>query len=182
MSRRKTDLKLTQQTSGRLDGKQTIMAQTHFPATHGLELVLLGLQVFQVVFLWVHDWVPLGKLNDVKAVQSQHTSQRLITITLIQSVPWTIGLCFSLERWKQPYPGWLFDWLLISYSLLLIGQFRAWWLPYLIRPEPARAARYRILFGRTHSFLPPRNGMVPNTAHILLHVATAATLVCLLVN
>jgi len=30
--------------------------------------------------------------------------------------------------------------------------------------------------------LPPRNGMVPNTAHFLLHLATAATLILLLVN
>jgi hypothetical protein len=35
------------------------------------------------------------------------------------------------------------------------------------------------MFGNTHSFLPQRNGMVPNTAHILLHVATLATLVVL---
>jgi hypothetical protein len=158
------------------------MTMDRFPATHGLELVLLGLQLFQVLFLWVHDWVPLGKLNDVAAVRSQDTTQRLITVTLIQSVPYTIGLCYSLLHWKQPYPGWLCDWLLISYGLLLIGQFRAWWLPYLFRPEPERAARYRIMFGRTHTFLPPRNGLVPNTAHILLHVATAATLVCLVAN
>jgi hypothetical protein len=158
------------------------MAQTHFPATHALELVLLGLQVFQVVFLWIHDWVPLGKLNDVAAVQSQDTRQRLITITLIQSVPWTVGLYFSLLHWKHPYPVWLYEWLLISYGVLLIGAMRAWWFPYLFRPEPERAARYRIMFGRTYSFLPRRNGLVPNTAHILLHVATAATLVCLLVN
>jgi hypothetical protein len=30
--------------------------------------------------------------------------------------------------------------------------------------------------------LPSRNGMVPNTAHILLHLATAATLIVLLMN
>jgi hypothetical protein len=54
---------------------------------------------------------------------------------------------------------------------------------YLIffRPEPERAARYQIMFGKTHSFL-PRNGMVPNTAHILLHLATAATLIVLLMK
>jgi hypothetical protein len=70
----------------------------------------------------------------------------------------------------------------ISYALLFIGQIRAWWIPYLFRPEPERAARYRIMFGKTHSFLPPRNGMVPNTGHILLHLATAATLIVLLMK
>ena len=70
-------------------------------------------------------------------------------------------------------------WLWSSYALLFIGQFRAWWVPYLLKPEPQRAERYRIMFGNTHSFLPQRNGMAPNTAHILLHVATLATLVVL---
>jgi hypothetical protein len=156
------------------------MAQQHFPASREIEMVLLALQVFQVLFLWVHDWIPLGRLNDVAAVRSQDTGRRLVTVTLIQSVPWTIGLGFSLLYFGRPYPGWLYGWLVISYGLLFIGQIRAWWIPYLFRPEPERAARYQIMFGKTHSFLPPRNGMVPNTAHILLHLATAATLIVLL--
>jgi hypothetical protein len=55
-------------------------------------------------------------------------------------------------------------------------------VPYLVKAEPARAQRYQQMFGNTHSFLRPRNGMVPNTAHILLHLATAATLVVLFVS
>jgi hypothetical protein len=107
------------------------MAQQHFPANHEIEMVVLALQVFQVLFLWVHDWIPLGRLNDVAAVRSQDTRRRLVTVTLIQSVPWTIGLCFSLLHFRRPYPDWLYDWLLISYGLLFIGQIRAWWIPYL---------------------------------------------------
>ena len=158
------------------------MAQQHFPANHEIEMVLLALQVFQVLFLWVHDWIPLGRLNDVAAVLSQDTRSRLVTVTLIQSVPWTIGLCFSLLnfKFKRSYPNWLYGWLVISYGLLFIGQIRAWWIPYLFLREPKRAARYQIMFGKTHSFLPPRNGIVPNTAHILLHLVTSATLIVLL--
>jgi hypothetical protein len=44
-------------------------------------------------------------------------------------------------HFRRPYPDWLYDWLVISYGLLLIGQIRAWWIPYLFRPEPERAAR-----------------------------------------
>jgi hypothetical protein len=36
------------------------------------------------------------------------------------------------------------------------------------------------MFGKTHSFLPQHNGLVPNTAHILLHLSSAATLILLL--
>jgi hypothetical protein len=156
------------------------MSQQIFPPNASIEIILLALQAFQVLFLWVHDWMPLGRLNDVKAVRSQDTTARLVRVTLIQSVPFTIGLLFSLMDFGRPYPHWLYMWLVISYAVIFVGQIRAWWVPYLFRPEPSRAARYQIMFGNTHHFLPIRNGLVPNTAHILLHVATAATLVILL--
>ena len=144
-----------------------------------MEIVLLALQAFQVLFLWLHDWVPLGRLNDVAAVRGQDPTSRLVVVTLIQSVPFTIGLIYCAKYFGRPYPHWLNSWLWISYGLLFIGQLRAWWVPYLLRAEPPRAARYQIAYGSTHSFLPQRNGLVPNTAHILLHVATVATLIVL---
>jgi hypothetical protein len=147
-----------------------------------LEQILLTLQAFQVLFLWFHDWIPLGRLNDVTAVRRHDTLARLVLVTLIQSVPFTIGLVYSARYFGQPYPGWLDKWLWISYGVLFVGQMRAWWVPYLLKPEPARAERYRKMFGNTHSFLPRRNGIAPNTAHILLHLATAGTLLCLLVK
>jgi hypothetical protein len=156
------------------------MSQPISAANLYLEILLIVLQGFQVLFLWLHDWVPLGRLNDVKAVRSQNTSFRLVVVTLIQSVPFTIGLLFSLSYFGRPYPHWLYLWLWISYGVIFLGQIRAWWVPYLFRAEPERAARYQIMFGNTHRFLPSRNGLVPNTAHIMLHLATAATLVTLI--
>lgn len=150
------------------------------PANSVLEAILLALQVLQVLFLWIHDWIPLGRLNDVAAVRSQDTLGRLVTVTFVQSMPWTIGLYFSVRYFGRAYPDWLNSWLWISYVVLLLGQIRAWWVPYLFRPDPKRAARYRIMFGKTHAFLPVRNGLVPNTAHIMLHVCTVATLAVLL--
>ena len=146
---------------------------------NSLEMTFIGLQAFQVAFLWIHDWVPLGRLNDVAAVRRADPLQRLVIVTIVQSVPWTIGLVFSARYFGRPYPHWLVMWLWISYTLLFIGQLRAWWGPYLVKAEPERAQRYRQMFGNTHAFLPKRNGVVPNTAHILLHLATAATLLVL---
>ena len=51
-----------------------------------LEQLLLALQAFQVLFLWFHDWIPLGRLNDVTAVRHQDTPSRPVLVTLIQSV------------------------------------------------------------------------------------------------
>lgn len=158
------------------------MSQQISEAKLYIEIILIVLQGLQVLFLWLHDWVPLGRLNDVKAVRSQDTTLRLVVVTLIQSVPFTIGLVFSLLYFGPKYPHWLYMWLWISYSIMLAGQIRAWWIPYLFQAEPKRAARYQIMFGATHRFLPIRNGLVPNTAHIMLHLATAATLVTLFVS
>jgi|SRR5215469_2522984 len=141
---------------------------------------LLALQAFQVVFLWLHDWVPVPPLNDVKAVHDLDGTGGLLRITLIQAAPFTVGLVFSALTIGHPYPHWLFDWLWISYGILFVGQLQAWWLPYLFGASAKRVQRNRVMFGRTHSFLPERNGIVPNTLHCLLHAATLATLIILL--
>jgi len=143
--------------------------------------LLIALQAVQVAILWTHDWVPLGPLNDVRRVQAEDSRIRLIRVTLIQSVPYTLGLVFSIAYRQTQHPSWTWIWLWVSYLLLFAGELRAWWLPYLVRPEPERAARYNKMFGGTHAFLPVHNGIVPNTLHCLLHAATACTLLTLTV-
>ena len=141
--------------------------------------LLIGLQVVQVTILWAHDWVPLGSLTDVAAVQAQEPRGRLIRVTLIQSLPFTVGLIATIAYARTGRPLWLWNWLWISYGILFAGELRAWWWPYLIRPEPQRAERYRAMFGRTSAFLPLHNGIVPNTLHTVLHASTVATLIVL---
>ena len=113
------------------------------------------------------------------AVRRQDGVPRLIRVTLIQCVPFTIGLVASVAYLYTRHPAWVWTWLWVSYALLFAGELRAWWWPYLIRAEPERAARYRRLFGATAAFLPERNGISPNTLHTILHAATAATLAAL---
>ncbi len=69
--------------------------------------------------------------------------------------------------------------LWITYGVLVVGLLRAWWIPYLVIPDPARAARYQIIFANTHTFLPRRNGMAPDTLHTLFHLVTLATVIAL---
>jgi hypothetical protein len=64
-------------------------------------------------------------------------------------------------------------------GVLFLGLLRAWWIPYLVLPDRERAARYQIIFANTHSFLPRRNGMAPNTLHVLFHLSVVATLILL---
>ena len=140
---------------------------------------LLALQTFTVLFLALHDWIPLGKLNNVAGVRAADSPSKLFTTTLVSVAPYAFGLAASIIYFHKPYPDWLFWWLWISYALLFLGQLRAWWIPYLLRPDPARATRYQQMFGGTHAFLPERNGIRPNTLHILLHASTAALLIVL---
>jgi hypothetical protein len=138
--------------------------------------VLVVLQAVQVAILWVHDWIPLGPLNDVKAVRAADSTARLATVTLIQSAPYTIGLYFSALSLQSHVPGWLWFWLWISYGALFLGELRAWWVPYLLHAAPARAVRYQAMFGKTLAFLPSRNGITPNALHCILHACTLLTL------
>lgn len=131
--------------------------------------LLIALQAVQVAIRWLRDWAPLPPLNDVAAVRAVDSTARGVGVTLVQSAPHAVGLAFSLVGLTKGPPQWLWDGLWISYGLLFAGELRAWWLPYLVRPEPLRAARYKVLFGAAHAFPPEHNGIRPNTPHVVLH-------------
>lgn len=140
---------------------------------------LFGLQCFHVLFLGLHDWIPLGRLNDVKAVRAANPGGKLLLGTLVSLAPFAFGLIASSCYLGSSYPHWLLWYLGVSYALLFLGELQAWWVPYFLRPDPARAARYQAMFGNTHIFLPARNGIRPNTLHVILHIATLTTIVVL---
>jgi hypothetical protein len=86
---------------------------------------LLALQLFHVLFLSLHDWVPL--LNDVKAVRAAIPCRRLLTTTLVSVIPYAFGVVASAIYLRRPYPAWLPEWLWVSYAVLFVGELRAWW-------------------------------------------------------
>ena len=141
--------------------------------------VLFGLQCFQVLFLGLHDWIPLGALNDLKAMRKENPRHKLILGTLTSTLPFAIGVAGSAAHFAKAYPSWLLWWLWISYGLLFVGELRAWWIPYFFGAKRTLVERYQALFGATHAILAERNGIRPNTLHIVLHAATLETLVVL---
>jgi hypothetical protein len=141
--------------------------------------VLMILQLFHVLFLALHDWIPLRNLNDVESVRKANPGGKLLLGTLISTIPFAFGLAASILYLGRSYPGWLRTWLWVSYTLLFVGELTAWWIPYLFGEAPEFVDRYEVMFGRTHAFLPARHGIRPNTLHVLLHLATAATLAVL---
>jgi hypothetical protein len=152
------------------------------PISNAFEVSFLTLQALVVAFLLFHDWIPLGRLSNLAAIRSQDSLAHRIFVTLLPAVPAAIGLFFSARHFGRPYPDGLEMLLWITYGVLIAGMLRAWWIPYLVIPDAARAARYQIIFAGTHSFLPRRNGMSPDTLHTLFHLVTLATLVALFIR
>jgi hypothetical protein len=161
-------------------------------------VVLIALQSFVVLFVAFHNWISLGTLNNLKGVRAEFTTKKLLITTLVNLTPFAVGLVASAfylvpqgcstthpvgkdNFFGRAYPGWLFWWLWITYGLACYGSLTAWWVPYLFRPEPKRAARYQVMYAGTHSFFPERNGIRPNTLHVIFDAVTVATIIVLAV-
>jgi len=135
---------------------------------------LIALQAYVVVFIAVHDWVPLGSLNNVRGVHAADSTLKLVVVTTLSTLPFAFGLGATIVYASARFPGWLNIYLWVSYGVAVYGLIRAWWGPYLFYKAPARAARYQAMFGGTHVFLPERNGIRPNTLHVSLHLVILA--------
>jgi hypothetical protein len=136
-------------------------------------------QVIVVVFLAFHDWVPLGKLNNVAGLRAVDTAKRLAFTTAVSTMPFAAVLVVSILFASVEYPSWLLWWLWGTYLVCAYGILRAWWIPYLGTSDPDRAKRYGVRFAGTHAFLPERNGIRPDTLHVAFHALVVAILIVL---
>jgi hypothetical protein len=57
---------------------------------------LFGLQIVQVAILLLHDWIPLGPFNDVRAARRSHTVAAVALGTAISALLPSIGLALSV--------------------------------------------------------------------------------------
>ncbi len=141
------------------------------------EKLFIGGLLIILVFNLIHDWVPLGSLNDLEGIRSQHTIDELVTITITNTVSILIVLTLALWFAGKRYPLWARIWIVVHLACVLIGVLNAWWIPYFTGADAEFVAKYQAMFGNTHAFLPEMNGIVPNTLHVLFH----ATLVFVLI-
>jgi hypothetical protein len=141
----------------------------------------IACQIFVVLFIALHDWIPLGKLNNLAGIRAVDSLAKRVIVTALSALPYAICLAGSIYYASTPFPGWL-DWCFwLSYGIGLYGLLRAWYIPYLLSPDPARAARYQQRYAQTHAFLPARYGIRPDTLHVGFH-AVYLVLVALLVK
>jgi len=90
---------------------------------------LLALQCFVVLFVALHNWIPLGTLNNVRGVRAEFPTGKLLLTTLINFAPVAIGLAATAFYFGRACPAWVFWWLWITYGLACYGSFTAWWRP-----------------------------------------------------
>jgi hypothetical protein len=140
---------------------------------------LIVMQGFVVLFIAVHDWVPLGRLNNLSGIRAADPAWKRALATALSTLPFAIGLAGTLMRGQEALTGWVFWWLWISYAACWYGALRSWWIPYLLAPDPVRAERYRTRFAGTLAFLPERNGVRPDALHVTLHLVVLGILVLL---
>jgi hypothetical protein len=138
------------------------------------EAVLVGTQAVQVLFLLMHDWVPLGRLSNLEAVHALDSRRKLIPTTLLSALPYAIGLAFCVAAFPH-WPASLRVYLEWLYTISLGAVLWAWWVPYFSKSDSARAQRYRTRFAGTISFLPKRHGFSPDLLHTAYHAAVLAT-------
>jgi hypothetical protein len=141
---------------------------------------LLG-QFLVVLFIALHDWIPLGRLSNLEGIRATDTLGKRVIGTVLSTLPFAASFGGSLYYARTRFPVWLMWTLWITYGIACYGILRSWWIPYLFGQDPVRAERYQIRFSDTHAFLPPRNGIRPDTLHIGFHVIFAATLGLLVV-
>jgi hypothetical protein len=141
----------------------------------------IACQIFVVLFIAFHDWIPLGKLNNLAGIRAVDSFGKRVIVTVLSTLPFAICLAGSIYYASTTFPGWLNWFLWISYGYGLYGLLRAWYIPYLLIADPARAARYQQRYNQTHAFLPARNGIRPDTLHVGFH-AVYLVLVALLVK
>ena len=144
-----------------------------------MQYALVICQAVAVIFLALHDWVPLGKLNNIAGLRAVDSTSKLLLATTVSTLPFAAVLVASALYASVHYPSWLLWWLWGTYLACAYGIIRAWWIPYLGTLDPDRAQRYRIRFAGTHGFLPLRNGIRPDTLHFAFHSLVFAILVIL---
>jgi hypothetical protein len=144
-----------------------------------MQHALVICQLIVVIFVALHDWVPLGKLSNLGGLRDVDTTSRLAVTTVLSTLPFAAVLIASTLFVSVEFPKWLLWWLWVTYIACALGILRAWWIPYLSTPSPDRAKRYRVRFEGTHGFLPLRNGMRPDTLHVAFHSLVVTTLVLL---
>jgi hypothetical protein len=143
-----------------------------------MNALFLALLVYSFLFLGLHDWVPLGRWNDLAALRSRRSLQTRLIASLVMAAMAGTALYFNWTQSPHPSHATRLG-TLILFACYVPGMLRAWWVPYWfgVGLSPQFLADYEVMFGNTVTFLPKRHGITVNALHVQFHVLTLMTLV-----
>lgn len=58
-------------------------------------IAFLLCQVYVVAFIALHDWLPLGNLNNLAGIRAVDTRTQLMRTTAVSTLPFAVGLAGS---------------------------------------------------------------------------------------
>jgi hypothetical protein len=76
----------------------------------------IACQIFVVLFIAFHDWIPLGKLNNLAGIRAVDSLGKRVIATVLSTLPFAICLAGSIYYASTTFPGWLNWFLWISYG------------------------------------------------------------------
>ncbi len=81
-------------------------------------------QLLVVLFIALHDWIPLGKLNNLEGIRAADTTGKLLFVTTLSTLPFAVAFAASVYYVKAHFPAWLLWLLWLSYGTGLYGVLR----------------------------------------------------------
>ena len=132
--------------------------------------IFLFLQCILFVFMFLHDWVDIFPLNDIKALRNNHSYKILIIQTIINVLVILYPLLLTYIYADYGYPYWVTIAFVCCYGFLTLGTIMTWWVPYLFGSSIQYKAGF-VEYKNTHHCLPARgDNVIPNTLHVVLHI------------
>ena len=131
----------------------------------------LIIQCILFFFMALHDWVDIPPFTDLAALKKAHSLKFRLIGSFVNAILVLIPVVVTTYYFDSPIPLWARLFFVFVYGLITFGTITAWWIPYFgggywLHGNEAGFEEYR----NTHSFLPPRDHVVPNTLHVVLHI------------
>jgi hypothetical protein len=57
--------------------------------------LFLACQGFVVLFIALHDWIPLGSLNNLSRIRAADSTPKLLVVTVLSTLPFAVAFAAS---------------------------------------------------------------------------------------
>src|ERR1700684_2699643 len=72
--------------------------------------LFLACQGFVVLFIALHDWIPLGSLNNLSGIRAADSMPKLLVVTVLSTLPFAVAFAASVYYSRSGFPMWVMWW------------------------------------------------------------------------